>query len=116
MAIIRGVSVDAQLLPNATGTLYTPPTGVTRAIITAANMYANAATTGTELYILPSGGSASDTTKVKHKDFAADEDDAAPQIVGQSIESGGELQGNDGGNGGTGVNITLTLTEFTGDS
>ena len=77
---------------------------------------ANASTTGVELYIVPSGGSASTTTRTTLKSFSANETYTAPELIGQSIETGGTIQGNDGGNGGTGVNFTLTVTEFTGDS
>lgn len=116
MAVKRGISTDPQLVPNVTGTLYTMPTIANRAVITAVTMYANAATTGVELYIVPAGGSANTTTRQILRGFAVDETFTAPEIIGQSIETGGTIQGNDGGNGGTGVNFTLTVTEFTGDS
>jgi len=116
MTIKRGVSVDAQFVPNATGSLFAPATGITRAQITSVTMYANVATTNVELFILPSGGSASTTTRTTQKDFAANETYTAPELIGQSIETGGSLQGNDGGNGGTDVNIIITVTNFSGDS
>ena len=116
MTIRRGVSVDAQLVPNATGSLYTPPTGVTRAIINSVAMYANAAVTDAQLFILPNGGSVSTTTRTTNKNFAANETYTAPELIGQSIEAGGSIQGNDGAGGGTVLNIIITLTEFSGDS
>jgi len=116
MTIKRGVSVDAQLVPNATGTLFTPGTGIKRAVITSATMYANVATLDVDLFIVPSGGSASTTTRITRKDFALDETFTVPELIGQSIETGGLLQGNDGASGGTQVNIVLTVTEFSGDS
>ena len=116
MTIKRGVSIDAQLVANGTASLFTPGTGITRAVITAVTMHANAATAGVEVYIVPSGGSASTTNRTTDKDFAAKEIHLAPELVGQSIETGGSIQANDGGNGGTGVNFILTITEFSGDS
>lgn len=116
MAINRGISIDAQFVPNATGTLYTPPTGVTRAVVTSATMYANSTPSGVELFIVPSGGSASTTTQTTKKNFSLDETFTVPELIGQSIETGGTIRGNDGGGGGNNVNIILTVTEFTGDS
>ncbi len=116
MTIRRGVSVDAQLLANATASLFTPDTGIKRAVITSATMYSNIAIEGVELFIVPSGGSASDTTQITQKDFSLDETFTVPELIGQSIETGGSIQGNDGANGGAAVNIVLTITEFSGDS
>lgn len=116
MAIKRGISTDPQLLPNATAALYTMPATANRAVVTAVTMYANVSTTAAELYIVPSGGSASTTTRTTLKNFAANETYTAPELIGQSIETGGTIQGNDGGNGGTDINFIITVTEFTGDS
>lgn len=114
--IKRAISEDAQLVPNATGQLLTPAAGITRIEITAVTMYANAATAGVELYLLPSGGSASTTTRVFLESFGLNESKLISELIGQSVEFGGSIQGNDGGNGGTGVNIIFTYTTFSGDS
>jgi hypothetical protein len=119
MAIIRGISVDGQLIPNANGTLYSTVgagNSATRGVITSAVSYANTATSGVAIYVVPSGGSAGTSNQVASKDFALGEEYTWPELIGQSIESGGTLTGNDGANGGTGVNVILTVTEFTGDS
>lgn len=116
MTIKRGVSTDAQFMPNTTGTLFTPGTGISRAVITSVTMFANIATTNVALFIVPSGGSSSNTTLTTLKGFALNETFTAPELIGQSIEAGGTLRGNDGGNGGTDVNIIITVTEFSGDS
>ncbi len=116
MTIKRGVSVDAQFVPNTSGTLFTPGLGISRAVITSVIMYANAAVTGLELFIVPSGGSTTTTNRTILKSFSLDETYTAPELIGQSIEIGGTLRGNDGSGGGTDVNIILTVTEFSGDS
>ena len=119
MAIIRGLSVDGQLIPNANTAIYSTSTlgnSATRGVITAAVGYANAATAGVSIFVVPNGGSAGNSNQVLSKDFAANEEYLFPELIGQSIELGGSLTANDGGNGGTGVNIVLTVTEFTGDS
>lgn len=116
MTIKRGISIDAIFMPNATGVLYTPPTGVTRGIINSVTLHANASVTSAELFIVPSGGSASTTNRSTRKNFAADETYTAPELIGQSIEAGGSLQGNDGGGGGAVLNVVITVTQFDGDS
>lgn len=116
MTIKRGVSVDAQLVPSTTGNLFVPASGITRAVITSVSIFAKVAVTGAEFFILPSGGSASDTTMSFKKNFSLAETYTAPELIGQSIESGGSLRGNDGGAGGTDLNIIMTVTEFSGDS
>ena len=116
MAIKSGVAIDQQLIANATASLFAPDSALKRVVITSVTMYANAATDGVELYIIPSAGSASTTTRVLKKDFAVNERFTVPDLIGRSIEVGDTLQGNDGGNGGTGVNIGLTVTEYSGDS
>ena len=116
MTIKRGVNVDGQFILNGNNSLFTPGTGITRAVVTAVNMYANVATTGVELYIIPNGGSPSASNRILKKTFSQDESYNAPELIGQSIEDGATITGNDGGNGGTDVNITLTVTTFSGDS
>jgi len=119
MAVIRGIEIEAQLIPNADGILYDPANtgnGATRGVITAAVSYANAATTGVEVNLVKAGGSSSTTNQNIKKDFALDETFTWPSLIGQTVVKGGALRGNDGGNGGTGVNIRITVTEFTGDS
>jgi hypothetical protein len=116
MAVKAGVGVDALHVPNATGTLFTPGTGVTRAVITSAVFYANIAGSTLALFIVPSGGSPTIANQVTSKALALDETFTAPELIGQSIETGGTLQGNDGGVGGTDISVVLTVTEFTGDS
>lgn len=116
MAIQRGIVVEAQFVPNANGALLTPGVGITRIEITAAVMYANVATTGVELYFVPNAGSPSTTNRFLLKNFALDEDFLVVGALGEAIAAGGTLQGNDGGNGGTDVNIRFTITEFSGDS
>ena len=116
MAIQRGIVVGAQFVPNANGTLLTPGVGITRIEITAVVMYANVATSGVELFFVPNAGSPSTTNQFLSKDFALDEEFLLPEAIGQAIATGGTLQGNDGGNGGTDVNIRFTITEFSGDS
>ena len=118
MAIIRGISVDGQLIPNANGTLYSnvaSGNSATRGVITSATSYATSAET-VELFIVPSGGSPGNANQISSKTFAIDEEYTWPELIGQSVETGGTLTGNDSGGGGTGVNIILTVTEFTGDS
>lgn len=115
-SIRRGISTDPQLVANATAALYIMPATATRAVVTAVTMYANVATAGVELYIVPNGGSASTTNRTTLKSFSLNETFTAPELIGQSIETGGTIQGNDGGNGGTDVNFIITVTEFTGDS
>ena len=116
MTIKRGVTVDAVFVPNATATVYQLPTGLNRAVVTGVNMFANVATTGVEMFVVPSGDSASTTTQLLKKNFAVDEAFLFPGLIGQAIEAGDVIQGNDGGNGGTDVNFKITVTEFSGDS
>lgn len=115
MSITRGVSVDGQLLPDTTGTLYSLPATRTRAVITAVSVHANAVS-GVNLFVVPSGGSDDTTNQTTDKALAANETYTAPEIIGLGIETGGTIQGNDQGNGGAGANIILTVTEFDGDS
>ena len=116
MAVKAGVSSDGVLVPNATGTVYSLGTGVTRAVVTSAVAYANSAVTAGEFYIVPNGGSASTSNRIVQKDFAANESYTLPELIGQSVESGGVIQANDGGGGGTILNFVITVTEFSGDS
>lgn len=115
MAIKRGIAVDGQLLPNATGTLYSVPSGATRAVVTAVSVFANAVG-NSNLFVVPNGGSAGNSTQVENKLLAAGEPFTAPNLIGQAIEAGGSIQGDDGAAGGAAVNIVITVTEFTGDS
>ena len=116
MAIKRGVSTDGQFLPAATGTLYSLNANVTRAVITSVTMFATLATTNTKLYIVPNAASPTGANQTLDKNFAILETYTAPELIGQSIEFGGEIQGEDGIVSGAAVNIIITVTEFSGDS
>lgn len=115
MLIKSGISVDGQLIPNATGSLGTVPNGERR-VINSAVAYANIAGSTLNLFIVPNGGSATDSNKVIQRSMALDESYIVSELIGQGIEAGGSLSGNDGGVGGTDVNITYTYTKFTGES
>lgn len=116
MTIKSGVSIDAQHVPNATGALISPASGVTRLTITSATFYANVAGATISLFVVPSGGSPGISNQTTSKAFALNETYTAPELIGQSIEAGGSLQANDGGVGGTGISAVFTVTEFSGDS
>lgn len=116
-AVKRGLSVAAQFLPAATGSLYALVTaGASRGVITSAVMTANAAVNGVELYLVEAGGSVVAKNRILKKNFFADEEYTVPELIGQAVTTTGSVQGNDGGNGGATVNIFITVTEFTGDS
>lgn len=113
MPIKSGVTVDGVLVPAANGAILTPGTGVTRAKVTAASFFCNTGAT-LQVYLIPSGGSASTTTQIIETVMVANTSYDALEIIGQSIESGGTLQANDGGTGTT-INFIATITEYTGD-
>jgi len=115
MTIKRGRSTDAQLVANATAAVHTQAAN-TRSVITSVSMTANAAVTGVQVFIVPSGGSASDTNLSFERDFAANETFTAPSMIGQGVEAGGTIQANDGSGSGTELNIIITRTEFSGDN
>ena len=116
MAINRGQTIDGALVPNATASIFSPPADATRVVINSAVFYANAAVTKLNVYIVPNGGSPTTSNRVISRALAADDSDLAAELIGQSIESGGSIQADDGGTGGTAVNFVGTYTEFTGDS
>lgn len=116
MTIKSGVSIDAQHVPNASGVIVSPATGVTRLTITSATFYANVAGASINLFIVPSGGSPGISNQVTSKAMSINETFTAPELIGQAIEAGGSLQANDGGVGGTDISAVFTVTEFSGDS
>lgn len=114
MTIKSGVSVDAQFVPTATGTLITPATDVTRSRITAANFFCTTGAT-LQVFLVPNGGSAGNDNQVIETVMVAGSSFDALELIGQSIESGGVLQANDGAAGGAAINFTATITEYSGD-
>lgn len=114
MPIKTGVALDPQLIANATASLMLVPASERR-LITDAKAFANANCT-LVLFYFPSGGSASDTTQVITRPLVADEEYVITELIGQGVETGGDIQGNDGANGGAAVNIRITYTEYKGTS
>ena len=115
MGVKRGLTTAPQLVANATSIVFTQ-TASTRSVFSNITMYANAAVTGAELYLVPSGGTANTTTRLFKRDFAADETYTVPDAVGQGILAAGTLRANDGGGGGSLLNIIITRTEYDGES
>jgi hypothetical protein len=105
----QGVGVGTQFIPNANGVIYTPPTS--RAVITSASVNVLAPVTGVEFYLVPNGGVAQPSNLIFTKDYGVGFS-SVPELIGRSIESGGSITANDGGNGGAAINISLTVTQF----
>ena len=116
MTIKRGIEEAGQFMPNANQSLLDPDASLTRVVITSVNMFANTATTNVELFIVPPSGSPAASNQILKRDFSLKESYSAPELIGKVILLGGSLTGNDGGNGGAKVNITITTTTFSGDS
>ncbi len=117
MAIRSGVNVDGVTVPNATGSIFTPGAGVVRSNVTAATFHNSSGGNITlQVWLVPSGSIASNSNQIIDRQIASNESYTAPELVGQSVESGGSIQANDGGNGGTVVSYVSTVTDFTGSS
>ncbi len=117
MAIRAGVNVDGVNVPNATGSIYSPSGSVVRSNITAATFHnTSGANITLQVWVVPNGGSPDSSNQVINRSIASAESYTAPELVGQSVESGGSIQANDGGAGGNVVSYVSTVTDFTGSS
>lgn len=113
MTIKSGVTVDGILVPAATGTIFAPTGDITRAKITAASFFCNTGAT-LQVFIVPDSGTAGTSNQIIETVMTANTSFDALELIGQSIETGGALQANDGGTGTT-INFVATVTEYSGD-
>ena len=115
MPVKAGVSKDGVNVPSATGSILTPDTTSNRETITSAVFHNSSGGAVTLMvWIVPDGGSPDSTNKVIERSIATNESYTAPEIAGQTIESGGSLQANDAD--GTALSFVATVTQFSGDS
>lgn len=115
MAVKAGVNKDGVNVPSATANILTPDTTSNRETITAAVFHNSSGGSVTlQVWIVPDGGSADSSNQVLNRAIASNASDTAPEIIGQTIESGGSLQASDGD--GTALSFVATVTQFTGDS
>lgn len=113
MSVKAGVPIDGALLPAATAAIYTVAAALNRSVVTSGSFHANAGAQ-LQVFIVPSGGSASTSNQIIDRALGLDETYTAPELIGKSLETGDSIQANDGT--GTSINFVGSVTTFDGNS
>ena len=114
MAIIYGQNfANGVVLPTVAGSLYAVPAGVVRSIITQARLVNYGATAvAVTLYVLQDGESVTAARQTRiEKSLAAGATELVEELIGDSVEAGGSIQGF--ASSATSVSISITGTEIT---
>lgn len=113
MAINSGVKAYRGLVPSATGAIYTVPSGINRARITAAKLFSSAGSLAVEGYAVDSGDGVGAQNQRFQITTTANESYEIDSWVGISLDTGDTLNIGDGD--GTASSLEVTITTYSGD-